>query len=347
MTGIRKPRLLRARFIAAIPMEERSRVAAARRQAQTMALKLEFNEEQLGRLSLVVTEAATNALIHGQDGEMVISAMEHGAARWVEMVAVDQGPGIAKLGRALAGGASTKGSLGQGLGAIRRLSDTFEIFAPPTLGTAIVSRIYGSGPQDTEADGPVLGAVCRAKRRLQECGDGWGFRASRGNSSDGFLLVVDGVGHGKEAEKAATEAIKLLADSRAGSPRELIGELHVGLDGTRGAAAAAVSFDTEQEEVIFCGVGNISACLRTSEGRQGLTSLNGALGHGTVELQEFRYPWPRRSLLILHSDGISSRWSLDDYPGLRLRHPSLISAVLYRDFNYDHDDATVVTVARR
>jgi hypothetical protein len=47
----------------------------------------------------------------------------------------------------------------------------------------------------------------------------------------------------------------------------------------------------------------------------------------------------------MHSDGLSGRWSLDDWPGLRQRHPVVIATVLYRDFSRSTDDATVV-VAR-
>jgi hypothetical protein len=50
-------------------------------------------------------------------------------------------------------------------------------------------------------------------------------------------------------------------------------------------------------------------------------------------------------LLIMHTDGIGSSWSLADYPGLVRAHPALVAGVLYRDFARGRDDATVV-VAR-
>jgi hypothetical protein len=51
-------------------------------------------------------------------------------------------------------------------------------------------------------------------------------------------------------------------------------------------------------------------------------------------------------VLILHSDGLSARWDLDDYAGLRRRHPALIAGVLFRDHRRLRDDASVVVVAR-
>jgi hypothetical protein len=46
-------------------------------------------------------------------------------------------------------------------------------------------------------------------------------------------------------------------------------------------------------------------------------------------------------LLILHSDGLATRWDLSKYPGLTHRHPTLIAAALYRDFARGRDDVTV------
>jgi hypothetical protein len=46
-------------------------------------------------------------------------------------------------------------------------------------------------------------------------------------------------------------------------------------------------------------------------------------------------------LLILHSDGLATRWDLSRYPGLALRHPTLVAATLYRDFTRGRDDVTV------
>jgi hypothetical protein len=47
----------------------------------------------------------------------------------------------------------------------------------------------------------------------------------------------------------------------------------------------------------------------------------------------------------MHSDGLTSRWKLADYPGLSHRVPALIAAILYRDFKRGRDDATIL-VAR-
>jgi hypothetical protein len=49
-------------------------------------------------------------------------------------------------------------------------------------------------------------------------------------------------------------------------------------------------------------------------------------------------------MLVMHSDGLQSRWSLDRYPGLTSHHPALTAAVLYRDFRRERDDTSVVAL---
>jgi hypothetical protein len=49
-------------------------------------------------------------------------------------------------------------------------------------------------------------------------------------------------------------------------------------------------------------------------------------------------------LIILHSDGIASRWDIAAYPGLAVQHPSLIAGVLLRDHRRGRDDAAAVAM---
>ncbi len=46
----------------------------------------------------------------------------------------------------------------------------------------------------------------------------------------------------------------------------------------------------------------------------------------------------------MHSDGLQTRWNLSTYPGLSRKHPTLIAAVLYRDYSRKRDDVTVVVL---
>ena len=73
-----------------------------------------------------------------------------------------------------------------------------------------------------------------------------------------------------------------------------------------------------------------------------MVSQNGTLGAVLPRVQEFTYPIDDRSLLLLYSDGLSSKCSLSGYPGLQSRPLELMAGVLYRDFGRRRDDVTVV-----
>jgi len=101
------------------------------------------------------------------------------------------------------------------------------------------------------------------------------------------------------------------------------------------------------ERGVFAGVGNIVCRVEASTAHRHLVSHNGTVGHTMRKLQEFAFPWPRDSLLVLHSDGLGTHWDLGTYPGLSSRHPALIAAVLYRDYDRGRDDVSVVVIRNR
>jgi hypothetical protein len=78
-----------------------------------------------------------------------------------------------------------------------------------------------------------------------------------------------------------------------------------------------------------------------------MVSHNGTLGVQLLRTQQFEYDWQPGSRIVMHSDGLSGRWSIDSYPGLNLKHPAVIAGVLYRDFVRRRDDATIVVGCQR
>jgi hypothetical protein len=171
------------------------------------------------------------------------------------------------------------------------------------------------------------------------CGDGWGTRPAVDRH---LFMVVDGLGHGMFAAEAAREAERVLADSHTNSAETILRDCHDALKKTRGAAAAIAAISQEKGTLIFSGIGNISGMVFDGENRRGIASHNGTLGHQIHKFQEFTVPWNPASVLIMHSDGLGSKWDLNEYPGLANKHPSIIAAILYRDFERERDDVTVL-----
>jgi hypothetical protein len=119
---------------------------------------------------------------------------------------------------------------------------------------------------------------------------------------------------------------------------------HDALKPTRGAAVQIAAIDTANRTITSAGVGNISASINTADGSKSIPSQPGIVGHQMSRVRELVLPWGNDSLLAMHSDGVSARWRLDAYPGLRLRDPAITAAVLYRDFARGRDDATILMV---
>lgn len=320
-----------------VPLDDASQVGGARRTVAALARRLALDETESGRASILAAEAAANVLRHGGGGELLVRALSRHEGRGLELLALDAGPGIADVGRALADGHSTAGSSGTGLGAMRRLSTVFEVHSAPAQGTAVLMRLHAGPAASASAR---LGVVCVARPDEQECGDVWEFEP---RPTGGRLLVADGLGHGPVAREAALLAVQGAA--RGGeSPGRALEEAHRDARGGRGAAIAVADVDLAAREVRFAGFGNVSAVLVDGGQSRSLVSMNGTVGQGVLRVREFSYPFTPGALLLLFSDGLATHWSLDRYPGLVMRHPSLLAGVLYRDHWRRRDDVTVVAL---
>jgi anti-sigma regulatory factor (Ser/Thr protein kinase) len=323
-----------------------SAAAQARRQATDLAATLGFDETDMGRVAIVVTEAATNLLKHAGGGEILGRAVVKGARSALEILALDRGPGIGSVDAALQDGYSSAGSAGTGLGAIRRVSSEFDIYSTRTGGTAILSVVEArSNRSRAGASALCVAGLSVPKPGEDVCGDAWTCRLTREGVA---ILVVDGLGHGPNAAEAAREARRLFQEGPVdASLAQMLDRLHHGLRPTRGAAAAIAHVESQRELVTYAGVGNIAGYILGGARPRAMVSHNGILGHEVRRIQEFTYPWPSGSTLVLHSDGLTSHWSLDGYPGVIRRHPGLIAGLLYRDFRRAHDDVTVAVASPR
>jgi hypothetical protein len=277
---------------------------------------------------------------HGKGGELLMNRLADRSRPGLELIALDKGPGIRDVARCLQDGYSTAGSAGTGLGAVSRQSSDFEIYSLPERGTAVFARLWAAPTYDKPRVAR-LGAICIPYPGEVVSGDSW--TATLGDRRS-VITVVDGLGHGVFAAEAARTAIGVRSTEDQ-SAAERLEALHGALRATRGAAAAVAAIDNERALVTYAGVGNIAGLIIRPNGQtQATVSLAGIVGHDVRRIQPFDYAWPRGSVLVMHSDGLSSSWRLDHHPGLLSRDPALIAGVLMRDFSRGRDDATVVVL---
>jgi len=323
-------------------VRDSSDVAEARRVASRLIDRASFNDVETANVTLVATELATNLVKHAKGGRMIVGLLQRGGDVGLEVVAFDQGPGIRNLAQSMRDGYSTAGSAGTGLGAVKRLTRQFDIHSVPDKGTVILARFW-SGPAKTRPGSEIeVGLVGVPMPGQEVSGDAWGIEYLKDKFS---CVLADGLGHGPDAAIAAHAALSTASEYRDKAPAEIIERAHGSLRSTRGAAVAVAEIDLTAHVVRFCGVGNISATIVNNDQARHLVSHNGIVGQEARKIGEFTYPWTRESILVMHSDGLTARWDLKAYPALAQRDPSLIAAVLYRDFSRGRDDATVL-VAR-
>ena len=236
-----------------------------------------------GKAALIATEAASNLVKHAGGGELILQATRRRAGRikasrfW----RVDSGPGMSDVGRCMADGYSSAGTPGNGLGAIRRIADAFDIYSVPGGGTVVLARLRVSGSRTLASD------MRRTRRRSdvriavpgeQVCGDNWstvardGSQFRPGGRRAGSRAAGGAGGRRSRARFPRTSLARTSRHRRVDSP---------GASGHARGRAGDRAARPDKGEVRYAGVGNISGViLDRSTGRTDQYGL--AERHGRV-----------------------------------------------------------------
>jgi anti-sigma regulatory factor (Ser/Thr protein kinase) len=326
------------------PVADRSYLALTKREIQKLTESYGFSENKQGKIDIIISELASNLVKHTtHGGELLVKPVGKDKVTGIEIISVDNGPGMADIPRMMEDGYSTLGSQGEGLGAIRRLSDDFDIFSMPESGTVLLSRLYlteKDRKKSVEANSLDIRAVMLAKAGEKDCGDAWGNIRTK----EGFVVIAfDGLGHGRDAHEAAITAVNTLKENISTDPAMALKNIHQEIKKTRGAVGAVALIDTNNSSVVFCGIGNIAGKVLSPETVKSLISYNGIVGHNIPSIiNNHIFSWSDASMLVLHSDGLKSRWDLNKYPHLKRHDPSIIAATLYKDHTRKTDDVLVI-----
>jgi anti-sigma regulatory factor (Ser/Thr protein kinase) len=332
--------MLPATVAVPISMADSSQTGHARRQALSLAGRMGLGELRQGQLAIIVTEAAANIAAHAERGEIILVPWRFQKDSGIDVLALDSGKGIADVGRSFEDGYSTAGTSGQGLGAMSRMSAALQIYSAASHGTALFARVVmESATADQTSDGYAMGAFSIAMHGETACGDAWSADFTPDRS---IYIVADGLGHGPLAAEAAHEAVRVFQEAPHLPPVRILTDAHLALAKTRGAAVSIAEILHDKSVVNYAGVGNVAGAIFDGNKTRSMVSMNGTLGHSIGRIQHFSYPWQKTSALIMHSDGLATRWNLDQYPGLAARHPAVLAGVLYRDFSRRRDDVTVL-----
>ena len=325
-----------------VPIVHGSDVGVARRAARHLATTMGFSPIASEEIVLAVSELGTNLVKYTHGGELTITPLSANGRVGIAIEAVDQGLGITNLDLALTDGFSTSGSLGDGLGAVNRFMDEFDVKTSPGYGTRILCRKWirehtpptGLCPLDIGvATRPCLSETINGDAFVVKS---WGQCVLVG--------IIDGLGHGQYAHHAAQTAREYV-EMHFDLP---LVQLFSGVDrscrGTRGVVMALVRFEYERACIISASVGNIDARVYPSSRTNYFEVRRGIIGLNAPKPIVKENAWPIENILVLYSDGLRTHWSWDDFPEFLKHSASENALTMLRTQARDDDDATIVVV---
>ncbi|HET6844400.1 MAG TPA: ATP-binding SpoIIE family protein phosphatase [Candidatus Angelobacter sp.] len=319
--------------------------ATAQQCARHMALALGFSEPASEEVVLAVAELAANLVRHAGQGLLTVRPLQAAMQSGIEIETEDRGPGIEDIESSFADGYSTRGGLGYGMGTVNRLMDEMDVSSEPGLRTRIVARRF-LRPAAEFSGGHVweTGAATRSRRFDLHNGDAFVIREWQGNLLAG---VIDGLGHGEDAHRAALAAQRYVQTHYDLPLDKIFSGAGRACRGTRGVVMALARF-SPAGKMSFASLGNIEA--RAWRGGPELVRLEvqrGILGINERTVSVYEHPWNSKWTLVLHSDGVSSHWQWHDFPTLERESPQMVAGRLLRSLASENDDATVVVARGR
>lgn len=355
-------------------------VGELRREVRTMAVGLPGTMPEDS--ALIATELGTNLVRHASRGGY---ALLRRLPAGMEILAVDTGPGLGRgRGRQRApldgsGLSRRMTGLGLGLSSVQRIATELDIYStfdpssepwphgganlapssplesggsPP--GTVVLARLLSERPAPSWCRWGGLNVPLGSGRHGPQSPDAPSGDAAAvaGDGSHLAALVVDGIGHGPEAARAAAAAVSAFDGELAkfgGAALDItrfVLSAHQQMRSTRGAVLAVCTIDAAAGDVAFAAVGNVNAQLVMRGRREHLVGRDGTLGTDAPRPRVVlnRAHWGPGATLLLATDGLRSDWGPTAYPGLIGHDPAVVAAVLERDYARQSDDATVLVL---
>ncbi|MEJ7644826.1 MAG: ATP-binding protein [Chryseolinea sp.] len=322
-------------------VEERSYVSFIKREIHQKVVAAQFTHKQQGEIDIIISEITSNLIKHAARGEILYRVLPiEGSSPIFEVLCLDKGPGMADPAKMMKDGISTTKTLGNGLGAMERLSNLFQIFTLPKWGTIVYAKVGKPTERIPRKPGfsVEVKTLCVPKLGELVCGDGFSVK-----QTEDFINIFfgDGLGHGPPAKDAVDQAAKFFQECPETDPVIILRQMHEVAKKTRGLVASVAVLNRTSGQWSLCGLGNILTKLYTGIEYKNYLSYNGAVGLNIPNsMKASTIPAERNQHLIMCSDGLQSRWDLLKYPSVFKYDNTLLAAALYKDFSRGTDDSS-------
>lgn len=327
-----------------VPISHESSAGEARRAAKKIATKLGFAPEACEEIALAITELATNLVKHARGGKLILTPVSIDGRIGLQIESQDNGPGITDVERAIADGFSTAGGLGAGLGTVNRLMDEFDIISERGRGTRVVCCKWIRQWTTSARRCPLaFGVATRPHLGNEQNGDAFVVKQW---AESALVGVIDGLGHGQFAFRAAQAARQYVENHFELPLAQIFRGAGRACRATRGVVMALARFDWGQGRFSFASVGNIEVRVHPNSKPFHFILRRGIVGLNAPAAVVTEHPWTEEKLMVLHSDGLRTHWSWEDFPGLSSKPASVAAYEMLRALAKDNDDATVLVIGK-
>ncbi|WP_163397531.1 SpoIIE family protein phosphatase [Flavobacterium fluviatile] len=322
-------------------IDDRSLIPFIKREIHNLAIQLGFTPHRAAETDIIVAELTSNLIKFAKEGVLLYRPHLVAEQSAIEIYCLDKGIGFENAARIMNDGYSTANTLGHGLGSIKRLSNDFQIYSMKNWGCVQYVRICEKVDICLPSFKNELKYSTIAVNYPGEkvCGDGYHIKYLK----NGFQIFVgDGLGHGEYAYEAVQAGLKAFRQTIEFQPSEILRDIHAKTKKTRGLVATIITVDYAAEVWNICGIGNINTRIYNGLENKTYTPYNGILGHNIPRtLNNTIVPYKKHQIIIMHSDGLRTRWSLNDMNGIFKQSPGIIAASLLKENIRGNDDATI------
>ena len=299
-----------------------------------------MSPSRINELDLIVAEMTSNLFKYSDDGELLLGVFQNGGSPYIELISIDNGPGMINPAKMMQDGMSTSNTLGHGLGSMKRLSDTFELYSQIGWGTIVLSRVYNDPEKAKVKNDLIMRPIVVFKPGEKTSGDGFTYK-----KTDKYIkmMLADGLGHGPEANLAINEAANAFKVFPDYSPTQTLRFIHSAIKKTRGAVINIICYDFQRKVWTTAGVGNIAVRMSGPVNFKNHMSYNGIVGHNIPNtMNDQEYVAEEYNQAMLCSDGIKTRIDMARYPMMYKYDTSILAAAIYKDHARRNDDMSVV-----